>query len=299
VRSQTTQPRNSRGVLQFFVIGVAIVAASCRQDRGDEAIQHEAWVNGALACDRVEDALSESDEGRRRLDLPNAAEAVVLSGAAGPCGDQLLTWLTQELETRPLDLRPRLESRIVALGRFLLVRDERRSRALSTLGKLLLDPGQPILHQVEQVTYLGPGSQTASLGWYDIVTLETLEHWVAFTLAHENARRFYHLGGHPKDASDDAYRDLLIRYFTAGYGPHPKAAVQPVRLNHRGMLFGVHLAPPTPEKLGRGQSSFDLLWVDLVEAFRSSPDDTGWQSLPPELQSQLAAATSDRKPATE
>jgi hypothetical protein len=279
----------------------AIFTASCGQGRGEAGVQFESRPDAAFACDRVEAALSASDEGERSVDLPAAAEAVVRTAGTGSatCGEKLLGWLTRELETRPLDVRPRLESRIVALGHFLLAREEWRKRAIDTFGRLLLDPGRPVLHQVENVTYLGPGSQSMSLGWVNVVSLAEMQRWVAFALAQESARRVYALGGRPNFDSDAAYRDLLIRYFTAGYTERPKSPSALTSLGPGGLSFDARAIPPAPEQLGRGQSPFDLLWVDLVEAFRAAPEDASWQALPPELRSQLVIATSDRTPATE
>ena len=103
-----------------IVLALAVASLGCRNARGGEdALRFETLLEDADAiCDRVDDVLESDDEGLRRLELPAVAEAVVQnSGRSAPvrkCGERLLGWLEAELRSRPVDLRPRLESRVLA-----------------------------------------------------------------------------------------------------------------------------------------------------------------------------------------
>ena len=275
-----------------IVLAVAVASLGCRNARGGEdALRFETLLEDTDAiCDRVDDVLESDDEGLRRLELPAVAEAVVQnSGRSAPvrkCGERFLGWLEAELRTRPLDLRPRLESRVLALEPFLVLSDPWRQRALESLSALLLRTGTPIVHPIEDFTYLGPGSQKMSIGWSASVSRDDLDRWATFTLHRGNERRTYLLRGRWNWTSDDGYVDLVVNYLVQRYDA-PTQWFPPMLRSGASGAFGSRSAPPAPEKLGLGNAPIDWLWVDLERAFNARPDDPRLKRLPSKLYERL------------
>src|SRR4029077_6968176 len=100
-------------------------------------------------CDRVHRVMRDTDEGRIRVELPAAADMVVIAvrsrGTALDCGNELFAWLRDSVAARPIDLRPRLEARILALGTLAAADNGWTEPAVKLLGGLLVDDGKPIV----------------------------------------------------------------------------------------------------------------------------------------------------------
>jgi hypothetical protein len=272
---------------QWRVLGAVTVAAAgvagCRT--GAPAIEFEASdLPYGLICDRARDVMASKDEGYIRAELPATAEmvatAVSTSGPVSDCGDQLLAWIRAGLAARPIDLRPRLEARVAALGPLIAANNQWTDPATDVLGGLLLDAGKPEVHLVEQRTFLGPGSQSVRTGYSEIVSLDALDHWVAVALRRGYGDKAF-MTGSLGSSLGDKYRDLLARLFAARYAEPARSRWEGPAL-HAFPFLGtpVRSPPPAPEKLGCGRGALDILWPDLVRAFRAAPRHALWDTLP-------------------
>ena len=148
---------------------------------------------------------------------------------------------------------------------------------MELLGGLLLDEGKPTVHLVEERSFLGPGSQSVSAGWREGVSLDDLDRWVAGAIRRGQADKAP-IPGKLGNALGDKYSDLLARVFTARYAA--PASEAPAR--HMLPIVGTpaRSPPPEPARLGCGTTPLDLLWPDLVRAFRVSPQHDRWDALP-------------------
>jgi hypothetical protein len=274
---------------------IAVVAAGvagCRT--GAPAIEFEASdLPYDLVCDRVRDVLASKDEGYIRVELPAVAEMVATaqstSGPVSDCGDQLLAWNRAALAARPIDLRPRLEARILALGPLIGVGMNYKwtDAATDVLGGLLLDAGKPTVHLLEERTFLGPGSQRVRTGYREIVSLDQLDRWAAAALRRGYGDKVF-MTGSLGSSVHDKYRDLLARLFAARYAEPARSRWESPAL-HAFPFVGtpVRSPPPPPEKLGCGSSALDALWPDLVRAFRAAPKHALWDTLPAPIADRL------------
>jgi hypothetical protein len=280
---------------KIAVASAAMAIGACRTAApvGANEIADEANVHDfGLVCDRVHDMLRERDEGRISLELPAIAvmveRAVHTSGPVSDCGGEMVAWIRAVLDQRPIDLRPRLEARIAALGVLLSADNHWRRPIMETLAGLLLDAGTPTAHMVEQRTFLGPGSQSVRTGWSEVVSMDDMDRWVALALRRGYAEKVFVLG---KNASllEDDYADLLARLFAARYAA-PASAGSAHRVVPAGRIVwplplgkSSRSAPPEPEHLGCGRAPLDLLWPDLVSAFRAAPLSSRWAAVPAPL----------------
>ena len=240
-----------------------------------------AYLPVGMVCDRVHDVMSCTDEGRMRVELPAAAEMVVIaastSGPVSDCGDELLAWLRASLTARPIDLRPRLQARIQALGTLVSAHNSWTQPGVELLGALLVDEGKPIIHAYEEKQFLGPGSQSIP-GWREAVTLDDLDRWVVDAFR----RGFVDKVPMPNKYSSelgDKYADLLVRLFTSRYAA-PTSEARAFGLHAIPVFVPVRSRPPEPAQLGCDRTPLDLLWPDLVRSFRASPRHDRWDALP-------------------
>lgn len=268
---------------KIAVASAAMAIGACRTAAvpGANEIEHEADLHDfGLVCDRVHDMIGERDEGRISLELPAIAvmveRAVPVSGPVSECGGEMIAWIRAVLDQRPVDLRPRLEARIAALGVLLTADNHWRRPIMETLARLLLDAGTPTAHMVEQRSFLGPGSQSVRTGWREVVSMDDMDLWVALALRRGNARRVFVLGNSASLLEDD-YADLLARLFAARYAA-PASEGSAYRMFPVGKPS--RSAPPEPQRLGCGRAPLDLLWPDLVRAFRAAPLNARWAALP-------------------
>src|SRR6185369_17143961 len=108
-----------------LVLCAALVLPACvrGQRTSSEALESETWFDDdALVCRRVHAVMASRDEGLLAFELPAVAELVLRTAETrgrDACGDELLAWLRGQLDARPIDLRPRLEARVRALGSFI------------------------------------------------------------------------------------------------------------------------------------------------------------------------------------
>jgi hypothetical protein len=265
---------------------IAVAAAGvvgCRT--GAPAVELEASdLPYDLICDRVRDVMASKDEGYIRVELPAAAEmvatAVSTSGPVSDCGDSLLGWIRAALAARPIDLRPRLEARILALGPLIGANNHWTDPATELLAGLLLDTGKPEVHVREERTFLGPGSQSVRTGYREVVSLDQLDRWVAAALRRGYGDKVFMTGALGSSVADK-YRDLLARLYAARYAEPARPRWEQTTL-HMFPIQSTPLraTPPAPQKLGCGRGALDVLWPDLVRAFRAAPRHALWDTLP-------------------
>jgi hypothetical protein len=282
-----------------LVLCAAVVLPAClsRRRAGTEAIESETrFDDDALVCRRVHAVTASRDEGLLAFELPAVAELVVRTSdtyGRNACGDQLLAWLRGQLDARPIDLRPRLEARVRALGPFIASHERWRGVALGIIDRLLLDGSEPVLHLRERFTYPGPGPWKFSTGWRPIVSSDALDGWAVSALVR----------GTPQDGfwadrrgptSGDEYVDLIVRLFSRRYAePPPPRAATLYLMALPVYKRAIHSPPPAPSKLGCRSTPFDVLWPDLVRAYRTWPDYPRWASLSPGVREQLRAAPTE------
>lgn len=233
--------------------------------------------------------IGERDEGRIGLELPATAMMVVqASGPVSGCGGEMVAWIRAVLDQRPLDLRPRLKARIAALGVLLSADNHWRRPIMETFTGLLLDAGTTTAHRIQQRTFLGPGYQSVPMGWTEVVSMDDMDRWVALALRHGNVERAFVLG---KNASfEDDYADLLARLFIARYAA-PASEGSAHKVFPVGKPKPSRSAPPEPEHLGCGRGPLDLLWPDLVRAFRAAPLNARWAGVPVPLMERAREAS--------
>ena len=146
------------------------LAARARRGRRLRLLQPAAAPpgDGLLPCRQGVRLRARGDEGNRRKSRsgsssPAAAEMLLVaagSGRASDCGDELLAWLRPPVAARPIELRPRLQARIAALGTLAAAANQWTEPAAELLLGLLADEGKPIVHHHEEKQFLGPGSQS-------------------------------------------------------------------------------------------------------------------------------------------
>ena len=270
--------RSARRLRLLLPLASVLVAPACGHLSDAEIVDRErAFSDSGLVCDRVHDVMKASAPGRAYADLPGVALLVARtyegSGQIELCGDELLTWMRGAIETRPLDIRPRLEAQAVALGPF--VASERwHGQALSLLDALLLGGGPRQLRWRENWNYLGPGSQKVAGASTPIVSSQDLDRAAATALVH----------GYLNREIDDAYADLLARLFI-------RRSSAAVALDAIGGFGRDVVTPPLDaNRVGDGRSALDLVWPDLGRAFRRAPDHPRWASLSPTLRLRLSEA---------
>jgi hypothetical protein len=260
-------------------LGLAAVAAGGCRSAPPPIHLEAAYVPVGKVCDRVHDVMRSTDEGWIAVELPAVAEMVVIvdedSGRTGDCGGELLAWLRAAVAARPIDLRPRLEARVRALGSFVAAGGHWSGSAAESLYALLIDQGKPIGHVYEARQFLGPGSLSVP-GWRAAVSLDDLDSWVAASLRRGYAQKVP-MPTRSGNEQGDKYADTLVRLFAARYGTPGTGEA-----GHLVSPFfqPAHARPPEPAELGCGRSALDRLWPDLVRVFRASPLDERWTPLP-------------------
>jgi hypothetical protein len=268
------------------LVAVALVSG-CRTGRSADIDLETAFDDHDRVCDRVHAVMGSKDEGFIAYELPAVAEIVQrtkgASGVVEACGKELLAWLQGQLAARPLDLRPRLEARVAALGPFIGAGGRGREAALATLDQLLLDGPPPTTHTREHFDFPGPGSQKVSVGWYYVVSGDSLDRWAAAALLKGSAPQADSVGWQSERVQDD-YLALLVRLFAQRYRLEPPRP--PTFTLHR-LARAFRSPPPLPGQLGCGEAPLDLLWPELVRAHRLRPDDPRWEQLTGEVREQL------------
>jgi hypothetical protein len=262
-------------------LSLAVIAASsCSTPRPVHL--EAAYQPVGKVCDRVHHVITCTDEGEIAVELPAAAEMVAVaisnSGRAGDCGDELMAWLRSSLAARPIDLRPRLQARIRALGTLVSADNNKWTEpAVELLGGLLIDEGKPIVHVYEEKEMISMGSQSITR-WRAAVTLDELDRWVVEAFRRGFVRKVPMPNQYPQSLGD-YYADLLARLFAARYAaPASEAGASG---QHAFPFFvPARSRPPEPEKLGCGRTPVDLLWPDLVRVFGASPLHDRWDALP-------------------
>ena len=211
-------------------------------------------------------------------DLPGVALLLVRTdGTSRPidtCGDELLAWIRRGLEARPIDLRPRLDAQVAALGSFLAsTRSDWRRQALTLLSAILLDDSPRRIHCRLGRVPTDMGSQRFVNNWTAITRSGELDRTAATALVQ----------GYLHREIDDDYADLLGRLFASRFSDsfvgHQTACPS---------SLAVVTPPPDPNQVGNGREALDLLWADLGRAFRHAPEHPRWKPLPATLRLRLA-----------
>jgi len=267
-----------RGRARWLWIAATAAAAACRSA---PPLQFEtAYIPVGEVCDRVHQVMRDNDEGRIYLDLPAAADMVVMatraSGSASDCGDELFAWLRDQVGARPIDLRPRLEARILALGTLAAADNPWTEPAVKLLGSLLIDDGKPIVHAYEEKQMVDMGSLSIQ-GWREAVTLDALDHWVVEALRRGFVSKIPRPQQYPGSLGD-WYADFLARLFAARYTAPPSRLQTGFHANP--LAEPKRSPPPDPTRLGCGTAPLDGMWPDLVRTFRASPTHDRWDTLP-------------------
>jgi hypothetical protein len=262
-----------------FLLGMTLVTQACAHHSDEEIVDQEASFSDAgLVCDRVHDVMKAKPPARVYADLPSVALLLArtqgTSGLIDTCGDELLAWIRRALEARPIDLRPRLDAQVAALGSFLAsARADWRRQALPLLAAILLDDSPRRIHCRLGRIPTDMGSQSLVNGWTAIVTSEELDRTATTALVQ----------GYLHREMDDDYADLLSRFFARRFSDS-FVGRQPVC----PFALAVTTPPPDPDRVGNGRDALDLLWADLGRAFRHVPEHPRWKPLPATLRLRLA-----------
>ena len=263
----------------MFLLGMTLVTPACAHHSDEEIVDQEpSFSDAGLVCDRVHDVMKAKRPALVYADLPGVALLLVRThGTSGPidtCGDELLAWIRRALEARPIDLLPRLDAQVAALGSFLAsTRSDWRRQALTLLAAILLDGSPRQIHCRSGRFPTDMGSQGFTNSWTAIVTPEGLDSTATAALVQ----------GYMHREIDDDYADLLGRLFASWLS---KSFV-----GHQMVCpFGLSAATPPsdPNRVGNGRDALDLLWADLGRAFRRAPEHPRWKPLPAILRLRLA-----------
>jgi len=270
-----------RGRVRRLCVAAAAAASACSAP----PLHLEAsYIPVSEVCDRVRRVMRTSDEGWIRVELPAAADMVVIAarsrrGSALDCGNELFAWLRDSVGARPIDLRPRLQARILALGTLAAADNEWTEPAVKLLGGLLVDEGKPIVN-----TYVGKemddmGSLSRPI-WHEAVTLDDLDRWVVEALRRGFVEKVPRPNQWPSRLGD-WYADFLVRLYAARYTT--PSTQQQTGYHVLPFFEPAHSPPPDAAWLGCGTDPLDLLWPDLVRAFRVSSQHDRWDKLPAAL----------------
>ena len=262
-----------------FLLGMTLVTQACAHHTDEEIVDQETTFSDAgLVCDRVHDVMKAKPPARVYADLPGVALLLVRAhGASVPidtCGHELLAWIRRALEARPIDLRPRLDAQVEALGAFLAsTRSDWRRQALTLLAAILLDESPRRIHCRLGRVPTDMGSQSFVKSWTPILTSEELDRTATTALVQ----------GYLHREIDDGYADLLGQLFASrfsvSFGGHQTVCP---------LAPAVATFPPDPNRVGNGRDALDLLWADLGRAFRQAPEHPRWKPLPATLRLRLA-----------
>ena len=254
-------------------------------------------VAGALGCrdhrticGRARELIAAADEDRLAVELPGIADAIVRNHehprTIDDCGDELFQWIAAALDARPVDLRPGLKARVAALGAF-VASDEWNQRATAVAARLLLGDPQVEVHLERHFIGAEPGLPKL---WDEAVSHDDLDTWAAAALVGGHVGRGFSTSS--PLSPRDPYADLLATYFAQRYAAPP---TDPALLEPRRFALGgaaPRRTPPPPSQLGCREAALDLLWLDLVKAYRTAPDHPRWRQLPVPLRLHLTAPTS-------
>ena len=283
------------GVTVWIALVVAGVASGCRKPREmpPDDIDHEAhFDDDDLVCRQTREIIAAGTDGRKSFKLPGLAYMVArgyeVNGLLEDCGDQLFQWIAAALDRRPVDLRPRLHAPVVALGTFIATY-RWNEKAIAVGSRLLLDESPAESHWARHFSGAEPGIPKM---WDEMVTRDDLDTWVSQALV----RGHVGLGFSSSPLlPSDPYADLLAAYTARRYAVPPSdPALRGSRLipTSNG---APRIAPPLPALLGCREAPLDLLWPDLVKAYRTAPDTPRWKQLPEAVRRRLQ--TSETMPA--
>jgi len=242
------------------------------------------YIPVSEVCDRVHRVMRDTDEGRIRVELPAAAEMVVITAREYryrglDCGNDLMAWLAASVGARPIDLRPRLQARVQALGTLAAADNAWTEPAVKLLGGLLVDEGKPIVNTYVEKEMIDMGSLSRPV-WREAVTLDDLDLWVVEALR----RGFVDKVPRPNQSPSrlgDWYADFLVRLYSVRYAT--PSTQQQTGYHLLPFIEAARSPPPDARWLGCGTDPLDLLWPDLVRAFRVSSQHDRWDKLPAAL----------------
>ena len=178
-------------------------------------------------CDCVHEVMRKPTKVGSGSSSPAAAEMLLVaagSGRASDCGDELLAWLRPPVAARPIELRPRLQARIAALGTLAAAANQWTEPAAELLLGLLADEGKPIVHHHEEKQFLG-SDPSRCRGWRVAVSLDAFDRWVVGALRRGFVDKVPRPNQWPNNLGDK-YADVLARLFAARYAAPPSQGAE-------------------------------------------------------------------------